>query len=280
MRLLTAGDLVRRRTRPGERTTYFRIDDDAWEKLVRRRIAAMASLADIARDGAELVGPYSERAARLRAAREFFGWLAERLAEGVVTTRPRSLARAAEACMPAREIAMPRDLILALDQGTTSTRTIAFRAPQLAPAATARRDLPQHFPASGWVEHDAGGNLRPQPSKPCARRWPQAGGAAADVAAIGITNQRETTVVWDRATGRPIHKAIVWQDRRTAAACAALRADGHETLVTRTLGAAARPLFLRHQAGLAAGQRRRAPAPPPRPGGWPSAPSTPGCCGG
>jgi len=80
MRLLTAGDLVRRSTRPGGRTTYFCIDDDAWEKLIRRRIAAMASLRDITGDAMALIGPDNERAARLRGAHLFFGWLTERFA--------------------------------------------------------------------------------------------------------------------------------------------------------------------------------------------------------
>jgi glycerol kinase len=137
---------------------------------------------------------------------------------------------------------MPRDLILALDQGTTSTRTIAFRAPQLAPAASARRDLPQHFPASGWVEHDAE-EIFAHSVETLREALAQAGGSPADVAAIGITNQRETTVLWDRATGKPLHKAIVWQDRRTAATCAALRAAGHEALVTQRSGLLLDPYF-------------------------------------
>ena len=137
---------------------------------------------------------------------------------------------------------MPRDLILALDQGTTSTRSIAFRAPQLAPAATARRDLPQHFPASGWVEHDPE-DIFTHSVATLREALEQAGGSAADVAAIGITNQRETTLVWDRATGRPIHNAIVWQDRRTAPACAALREAGHEKLITKRTGLLLDPYF-------------------------------------
>ena len=137
---------------------------------------------------------------------------------------------------------MPRDLILALDQGTTSTRAIAFRAPQLAPAATARRDLKQHFPASGWVEHDPE-DIFVHSVETLREALEQAGGSAADVAAIGITNQRETTLVWDRATGRPIHKAIVWQDRRTAPACAALREAGHEPLITTRTGLLLDPYF-------------------------------------
>ncbi|CAH2604100.1 glycerol kinase [Rhodovastum atsumiense] len=137
---------------------------------------------------------------------------------------------------------MPRDLILALDQGTTSTRTIAFRAPQLAPVATARRDLPQHFPASGWVEHDPE-ELFTHSVETLREAMAQAGATTGDIAAIGITNQRETTLVWDRATGRPIHKAIVWQDRRTAPLCAALREAGHESLVTRRSGLLLDPYF-------------------------------------
>ena len=137
---------------------------------------------------------------------------------------------------------MPRDLILALDQGTTSTRAIAFRAPQLAPAAIARRDLTQHFPASGWVEHDPEEIFR-HSVETLREAMQQSGGSAADVAAIGITNQRETTLVWDRTSGQPIHKAIVWQDRRTAPACAALRAAGHERLITRRSGLLLDPYF-------------------------------------
>ena len=132
------------------------------------------------------------------------------------------------------------DLILALDQGTTSTRAIAFRAPSLAPVATARRDLPQHFPASGWVEHDPE-DLWNHAAAVLREALAQAGGSVADVAAIGITNQRETTLIWDRATGAPIHRAIVWQDRRTAAACAALA--GHEALVTARTGLLIDPYF-------------------------------------
>ena len=137
---------------------------------------------------------------------------------------------------------MARDLILALDQGTTSTRSIAFRAPQLAPVATARRELTQHFPASGWVEHDPE-EIFAHSVETLRAALAQAGGTAADVAAIGITNQRETTLVWDRATGVPIHRAIVWQDRRTAPACAALRAAGLEPLITRRTGLLLDPYF-------------------------------------
>ncbi len=137
---------------------------------------------------------------------------------------------------------MSKDIVLALDQGTTSTRAIAFRAPRLAPAAVARRDLTQHYPASGWVEHDAE-DLVAHSIAVLREALEMAGAAAADVAAIGITNQRETTVVWDRHTGKPLHRAIVWQDRRTAAACAALRQAGHERLVTERTGLLIDPYF-------------------------------------
>jgi glycerol kinase len=135
-----------------------------------------------------------------------------------------------------------KDIVLALDQGTTSTRAIAFRAPRLAPAAVVRRDLAQHYPASGWVEHEAE-DLVADGIAVLREALAAAGGTAADVAAIGITNQRETTVVWDRATGRPIHRAIVWQDRRTAPACAALRQAGHAALIAARTGLLIDPYF-------------------------------------
>jgi glycerol kinase len=128
-------------------------------------------------------------------------------------------------------------LILALDQGTTSTRAIAFATPGLEPISTARRDLPQHYPASGWVEHD--------PEEIFAHSVAVLREAAQGqrIAAIGITNQRETTILWDRRTGRPIHNAIVWQDRRTAAICAQLRDAGHEPMVAARTGLLLDPYF-------------------------------------
>jgi glycerol kinase len=109
------------------------------------------------------------------------------------------------------------DALLAIDQGTTSTRAILFDR-QGRRIAVAQRDLPQHFPQPGWVEHDAR-RIRDD-ALACVRdALRQAGLAPSDVAALGITNQRETTVLWDRATGEPVHNAIVWQDRRTAAFC-------------------------------------------------------------
>lgn len=127
--------------------------------------------------------------------------------------------------------------ILALDQGTTSSRAIAFGA-DMRPGVTAQREFTQHFPRSGWVEHDAGEIW--DSVLACAR---DVVGKAGAPAAIGITNQRETVVVWDRATGAPIHRAIVWQDRRTAEACARLRAEGFEEVVRARTGLLLDPYF-------------------------------------
>ena len=132
-------------------------------------------------------------------------------------------------------------IILALDQGTTSTRAIAFQAPGLTPLASARRDLAQHFPASGWVEHDPEHLFRD--SVAVLRETTAAVGGAGRIAGIGITNQRETTILWRRDTGQPIHNAIVWQDRRTAPACQALRDGGHEAMVAARTGLLIDPYF-------------------------------------
>ncbi len=130
-------------------------------------------------------------------------------------------------------------IVIALDQGTTSTRAIAFSTPDLTPLSTARRDLPQHFPTSGWVEHDAEDIFRH--SAEVLRETIEA--HPGQIAAIGITNQRETTIVWDRRTGQAIHRAIVWQDRRTASICAALREAGHEAMVSSKTGLLLDPYF-------------------------------------
>ncbi len=131
--------------------------------------------------------------------------------------------------------------ILAIDQGTTSSRAVLFdRA--MAVVALAQEEFPQHFPASGWVEHDPADIWRTV-LETCRRALAKAGLAAGDLAAIGITNQRETTVVWDRTTGTPIHRAIVWQDRRTADLCQALRAAGHEAMITERTGLLLDPYF-------------------------------------
>jgi len=121
--------------------------------------------------------------------------------------------------------------VLALDQGTTSSRAIAFgRDGRI--LATAQQEFRQIFPQPGWVEHDAEEIWRTQRDV-ASQALAKAGLGAADVAAVGITNQRETTVLWERASGRPVAPAIVWQDRRTAARCDALRQAGHEPLFAR-----------------------------------------------
>ncbi|WP_284264386.1 glycerol kinase GlpK [Roseicyclus amphidinii] len=131
--------------------------------------------------------------------------------------------------------------VLAIDQGTTSTRAILFGA-DLSPGASAQQEFTQHYPASGWVEHDAG-EIWDSVLATCRAAMDKGGVTAADIAAIGITNQRETVVVWDKATGTPVHNAIVWQDRRTAAHCAALKAEGHEAMVQEKTGLLLDPYF-------------------------------------
>lgn len=124
--------------------------------------------------------------------------------------------------------------ILAIDQGTTSSRAIVFDAGGNA-LAVAQKELTQHYPADGWVEHDAEEIWRDVLSV-MREAVAKAGLRAGDIAAIGITNQRETTVVWERATGRPIHRAIVWQDRRTAELCRQKIADGVASHVQQKTG--------------------------------------------
>jgi glycerol kinase len=131
--------------------------------------------------------------------------------------------------------------VLAIDQGTTSSRAMVFRA-DLSVAAIAQAEFPQHFPASGWVEHDPE-DIWNSTVAVCRDALKKAGLAAADIAAIGITNQRETTVVWDRATGNAIHRAIVWQDRRTADICARLKDEGHEPAISAKTGLIIDPYF-------------------------------------
>ena len=136
---------------------------------------------------------------------------------------------------------MRTDHILAIDQGTTSTRSILFDS-AARPVAAAQRELKQHYPHPGWVEHDA------------EQIWSDALQTARDaiasssidagrIAGIGITNQRETAVVWDRSTGKPVHRAIVWQDRRTSDICAAMKTDGAEPLVRARTGLLLDPYF-------------------------------------
>ena len=131
--------------------------------------------------------------------------------------------------------------ILAIDQGTTSTRAILFDAGG-EPQATAQQELPQIYPADGWVEHDPEEIWRATVAVVRAA-LDKAHAGAADVVAVGITNQRETTVVWERQSGKPIHNAIVWQDRRTTAFCRELVAAGHGEAVQRKTGLLIDPYF-------------------------------------
>jgi glycerol kinase len=131
--------------------------------------------------------------------------------------------------------------VLAIDQGTTSSRAMVFRA-DLSVAGLAQQEFPQHFPSSGWVEHDPE-DIWNSTVATCRDALKKANLAAKDIAAIGITNQRETTVVWDRSTGKAIHRAIVWQDRRTADICAKLKDEGHEPTITAKTGLIIDPYF-------------------------------------
>jgi glycerol kinase len=132
-------------------------------------------------------------------------------------------------------------VILVIDQGTTSTRAIVF-GPDAAPVASAQAEFPQIYPRPGWVEHDpeALWQTTVATAREALRR---AEFDARDIAAIGIANQRETALIWERATGRPIANAIVWQDRRTAEACATLKAEGAEPQVTAATGLVIDPYF-------------------------------------
>src|SRR5574341_499041 len=132
-------------------------------------------------------------------------------------------------------------VILALDQGTTSSRAIVFDAAG-AIIATAQKGFTQVFPRPGWVEHDPMEIWATQLAV-AHEALARAGMRARDVAAIGITNQRETTVVWERKSGRPLCNAIVWQDRRTAAACDELKTRGLESLVAAKTGLLLDPYF-------------------------------------
>ena len=131
--------------------------------------------------------------------------------------------------------------ILAIDQGTTSSRAILFDK-DMHPVQSCHKEFQQYFPQSGWVEHDAE-EIWASVQAVVGGVMQRAGCTAKDIAAIGITNQRETTLVWDRKTGAPIHKAIVWQDRRTSTFCDRLRAEGHETEITQKTGLLLDPYF-------------------------------------
>ncbi len=131
--------------------------------------------------------------------------------------------------------------LVALDQGTTSTRAIVFDE-GLRIVALAQREFAQHYPAPGLVEHDPA-DIWATTLATIRAALRKAGLTASAVAGIGITNQRETTLIWDRATGEPIHRAIVWQDRRTAETCARLRAEGNAAFVAARTGLVLDPYF-------------------------------------
>ncbi|MGI9451345.1 MAG: FGGY family carbohydrate kinase, partial [Geminicoccaceae bacterium] len=131
--------------------------------------------------------------------------------------------------------------VLAIDQGTTSSRAMIFDK-NGRPLATSQREFEQHYPHSGWVEHDA--EVIWTDTLAVSKEAIEKAGLSADqINAIGITNQRETVVLWDRATGKPVHRAIVWQDRRTADFCQKLKAEGHEPLVQARTGLLLDPYF-------------------------------------
>ena len=131
--------------------------------------------------------------------------------------------------------------VLAIDQGTTSSRAIIFDQ-DLKPVATGQQEFQQIFPDSGWVEHDPE-EIWASTAAVCRQAMEYAKISASQIASIGITNQRETTVVWDKATGEPIYNAIVWQDRRTADLCQRLRAANHEAMVAAKTGLLLDPYF-------------------------------------
>jgi glycerol kinase len=131
--------------------------------------------------------------------------------------------------------------VLAIDQGTTSTRAILFRG-NTSIAVIAQQEFPQHFPADGEVEHEAEDLWSSTLSTARAALY-QAGASTKDIAAIGIANQRETTLLWERSSGRALHRAIVWQDRRTSELCAKLKASGHEAMFRAKTGLLLDPYF-------------------------------------
>ncbi len=132
-------------------------------------------------------------------------------------------------------------MILAIDQGTTGTTCFVFDE-RAEPIGRAQREFTQHFPRPGWVEHDAG-EIWSVTQAVAGEALEDAGVRPGELAAVGIANQRETVCVWDPATGEPLHNAIVWQDRRTAARCEELRAAGHEPLIRERTGLVLDPYF-------------------------------------
>jgi len=133
------------------------------------------------------------------------------------------------------------ETVLAIDQGTTSSRALLFDCDRRA-IGLGQEEFPQHFPRSGWVEHDPD-DLWSTTAAVMREAVERAGADPAEIAAIGLTNQRETTLVWERETGRPIHPAIVWQDRRTAESCERLKREGAEAEVRARTGLLLDPYF-------------------------------------
>ena len=166
--------------------------------------------------------------------------------------------------------------ILAIDQGTTSSRAIMFDAASRI-LAVAQQEFSQYFPQDGWVEHDPE-EIWSSTLQVAQEAVRTAGISADQMTAIGITNQRETTIIWDRATGAPVYNAIVWQDRRTADYCDSLRAAGLEPSVTKKTGLLLDPYFsgtkVKWILDNVAGVRAR-----PNAANWRSALSTAFCCG-
>jgi len=136
---------------------------------------------------------------------------------------------------------MSTPLLLSIDQGTTSSRAMLFEKDG-STFAVAQREFTQHYPDSGWVEHDPE-EIWESTLGVCREALGKAEEAGRSIAGIGITNQRETTLVWERDTGKPVHRAIVWQDRRTSERCRELRDAGHADAVTRTTGLLLDPYF-------------------------------------
>ena len=164
--------------------------------------------------------------------------------------------------------------ILALDQGTTATTAIVF-GPAGEVLGRASSEFTQHYPQPGWVEHDAV-EIWDTSRRVMAEALASSGLAPAALKGIGITNQRETAVVWDRASGRPVHRAVVWQSRQTADICARLKADGPRAPLPRAHRPGPRSLLLRDQGPLDPRPGRRSPVPSRGRASWPSGRSTAG----
>ena len=168
----------------------------------------------------------------------------------------------------------PDAAVLALDQGTTGSTALVF-GPDGDVLGRAYAEITQYYPSPGWVEHDAE-EIWQTTRRVAAEAVEASGVAPGALRAIGITNQRETTVLWDRKTGDPVHRAIVWQSRQTADVCARLKAEGHEPVFHERTGLVLDPYFsgtkiawlLDGDPALGSGPRRASS---------PSAPSTPGC---